>query len=460
MTTRGELPAKVCALLKAPANVALHGSPGSGKSWIGDRVIDCLGGPQGDEHVIRLDLSIAMSGMDVFMTIVEAASATDHDVIELATESRTIHEAWKLARKSVADVEGKVVLVLDQFDRVLRFEDGQEFLLLFRELVHRPEALGCTALIMSRRSLQSIESQIRGISTLASVCYTEYLGAVRPPDLLDLSHMGADLTDDEIQACLGWSGGHPALAKYWLAVRPDRRPDLAADLERTKVVLRVLDHLAELKLIEAAAQLVLGPVVDDMLFEKQELELLGVVPSSADTDAVGTLSGQAVFCDALRHRTWSMDPWGVLGHAEVRLRSVVDSILRESYGDEWPKVVAKKNKAVQKACDEAELKKDRDGRMFGRQAPWLSYTYPGDLWSIIQVEWDHFTIVFDTRDKSHWRQVLTGLSQYRAPLAHGRPEVLGEARRTQCRIFAEQVIERIEYYEASKYPQWAAASDG
>lgn len=39
------------------------------------------------------------------------------------------------------------------------------------------------------------------------------------------------------------------------------------------------------------------------------------------------LSGHEVFRDALRHRTWSRDPWGILGRGEARLRAVVDARL-------------------------------------------------------------------------------------------------------------------------------------
>lgn len=453
MTTRVDLPKKVCALLTAPANVAIHGSPGSGKSWIADQVIDGLGRLRLSIRVIRIDLSTVMSGKDVFLEIAARGSELTADQVS------SVHDAWKAARGEVAGADIHTVLVLDQFDRVLRFDDAQEFLLLFRELVHRPESFHCTALIMSRRSLQSIETRVSGISTLASVCYTEYLGGLTAPDLAALGPGSRGLKKSTKAACLSWSGGHPALAKYWLATRPDRDPDPTADFERAKVVTRVLDHLMELGLVEAAAQLILGPIIHDMLFEKQELELLGVIPGNAWTsDPPESLAGLEIFRDALRHRTWNMDPWGILGRAEVRLRGVIDLLLTQAYGNDWPTTVGKKSRAVAKAHEDAMSKVERDQRMFGRQAPWLSYTYPGDLWAIVHIEWGQFSAVFDTRDRPYWREVFTGLSQYRAPLAHGRPEVLGEAERAQCRIYAEKVLERIDHYETSIRGQRALGS--
>lgn len=446
MTTRGKLPEKIQRLLVAPANVALHGSPSSGKSWIADRTIDRLNSD--GSRVVRIDLSTVMSGRTVFTEIAEVFAVGKSR--RKASEDESIHDAWKSARRLLRETDRHVVLVLDQFDRVLAFDDAQEFLLLLRELVHRPEALHCTTLLISRRSLQSIEVKVQGISTLASVCYTEYLGSLQAEDLSAIGPGSDGLTPEDEDACLKWSGGHPALAKYWLATRPDRGSDSASSLEQAKVGLRILDHLHELGLLDAAAQFVLGPIIKDTLFERQELELLGVIPPVNAPAQTYTLADQEVFRDALRHRTWSLDPWGTLGAAEVRLRGVIEVVLSDAYGENWVESVSKRSGAIAKATEEARTKMERDKRIFGRHATWLSYTYPGDLWSIIQSEWEHFTTVFRSRDKTHWRQVLTGLSQYRAPLAHGRPEVLGEAQRTQCRIFAEEVLASVDVFESSR----------
>ncbi|MCS5733773.1 ATP-binding protein [Herbiconiux daphne] len=447
MTDRRLIPDRVHALLSAPANVAIHGSPGSGKSWMGDRVKNLL--DEAKQPATRVDLSTTMSGRDVFVELLRGSGG---DKTDLSDPSTTIRDIWRALRASLDGSDIHVVFVLDQFDRVLQFDDALDFLLLFRELVHRPESLRCTALILSRRSLQSIETTVSGISTLASVCYTQYLGSLGDNDLEDLGPGTKGLDPAETAECLRWSSGHPALAKYWLATRPDISPDPSGDMERAKIASRVLDHLAELGLIDAAAQYVLGPVIDDLLYERQELELLGILlPQDDDPVTSYSFSTQEHFRDSLRHRTWSMNPWGVLGQAEVRLRSVISSTLSDSYGEDWGSTVAKKSQAVQMALSEATAKQERDARRFSRQAPWLSYTYPGDLWQIMQVEWHLFATIFSTRDKSHWRTVMGGLAQYRAPLAHGRPEVLGEVERTQCRLYAEQILERITKHEKTLF---------
>lgn len=434
MTVRSNLPSRVADLLQAPANVAIHGSPGAGKSWIADRVVEEL--TAREAQVVRLDLSTAMSGSDVFVQIVPEGSCD-----ESVASTRA---AWRLARTWLDQVGLPTVLVLDQFDRVLQFEDAQEFLLLFRELVHRPASLPCIALICSRRSLQAVEMRISGISTLASICYVENLGSLQPDDVAGLVATGGDaLTAADIAACLSWSGGNPFLSRYWLSTRPSAA-DGAAELQRAKVIVRVIEHLREVGLMNAAAQFVLGPIVEETFAEKQELQLLGIL---ADADDNICLAGLEIFRDALRRATWDLDPWGIMGFCEVRLRGLIDSILSDRIGADWPDEVGRRAPAAKKAFAEANVKILRDQRLFGRTAPLLAYTYPGDLWTIIQSEWSAFSDVFNFADKAYWRKVLVGLAQYRSPLAHGRPEVLGDAQRAQCRVYADEVLNYIDRYE-------------
>jgi hypothetical protein len=445
VTVRRDFPARLARLLTAPANVAVHGSPGSGKSWIADRTIEQLA--HVGNRTVRFDLSTSMTGAEAFAELTAEVSGR----ASAADSFNSTRENWKRLRAVLSSQDGLTILALDQFDRVIHFPDSEQFLLLLRELLHRPESLHCTALITSRRSLASIETHVRGISTLASVCYTEYLGGINADDLPAFGETKGNLEEHDIEACLAWSGGHAGLTKYWLAARPDANPSAASELERARAFVRVVDHLSELKLLSAAAQLVLGPVVGDLFLERQELEELGVLHRTPEEEVHGpSLADQPAFRDALSHRTWNLDPWGVFGVAEVRVRSVIELILTDSYGDEWAELVAKKNVAVKKARADALAKMERDKRMFGRQAPWLSYTYPLDLWAIIQAEWGLFATVFSARDKAYWRNTFTGVSEYRAPLAHGRPEVLGQDRRAHLSVLARAILDELDRFDARR----------
>src|SRR5665811_165533 len=101
MTARGKLPGKVAALLSAPANVALHGSPGSGKSYITDRVIGHLAADE-SISVVRVDLSTTMSGAAVFE---EVHGQIGSGVTAAPINSRSVHVAWRGLRDALSRSE-------------------------------------------------------------------------------------------------------------------------------------------------------------------------------------------------------------------------------------------------------------------------------------------------------------------------------------------------------------------
>jgi hypothetical protein len=363
--------------------------------------------------------------------------------------------AWgTLTAALLARTEG-VVLVLEQFDAVLDYPDGLDFLKLVRELIHRPKATHCNALIASRRPLDAIEAKIRGISTLASVCYSEYLGAVTDEDLLAVWDVGEALTEEERAACLDWSAGHPQLVKYWLATRPDRWPSESSEMQQLETMQRLVAYLDHLGLLSAAAQLVLGPTVDDWLREKRQLSSLGVIASNVSNQIL--LGDHLAFRDVLRRSTLDLNPWGVLGAVEVRLRALVETILLAEYGGDWTESLIARSKPLKKMYEEASAKLDRDVRQFGHPGSWLAYTYPVDIWLIINDCWDLFEPVFSVADRRFWRSRFEALARYRTPMAHNRVDVLTADQRLQCRLYAEEILRWIDLYETTATSLAAAA---
>lgn len=219
MSQRQALVRRVTELLSNTCNVAIHAAPGAGKTWVADQVT--LGLEQAELKFVRIDLSTRTSGAPILRDLVSLVDVKGKTGAKGPAVEGDTYDAWgTLTAALLARTEG-VVLVLEQFDAVLDYPDGLDFLKLIRELIHRPKTTHCNALIASRRSLDAIEAKVRGISTLASVCYSEYLGAVTDEDLLAVWEGGEVLDEDERAACLGWSAGHPQLVKYWLATRPD-----------------------------------------------------------------------------------------------------------------------------------------------------------------------------------------------------------------------------------------------
>ncbi len=440
MTGRLDSVERLAGLLQG-GNVALHGGPGYGKSRLADLVEVRL--QSMERQVARLDMSTLTSGC-AFLS--ELASHLGMTVTE-ANEGRSLHEAWRSVRAELTHREALWTLILDQFDAVGRWPDAAQFLPIMRELIHRPRILHCNAMIVSRRSLESIEVGVVGISTLASVCFVEYLGLVEFEDLTADWEQAGECSHEDLRACLEWSGGHPVLVNYWLGARPDKHGGPAVDNQVAHVMGRLVGYLDELELLAPAAQLILGPVVEDLFRERLRLESMGIVGTGEGGRPA--LAEHEVFCDLVRLNTRDMNPWGVLGAAEVRARSIVEFVFSSALGSDWDDEVKAKDGMVRQTFDRAAVLMQEDQRKFGRSVHWLAYTYPHDLWVIISRHWDLFAPVFTGGDKKYWQTRFAALAKYRTPVAHNRSIVLSSDERVQGRIYSKEIVSRVDDYLTS-----------
>lgn len=426
--------ARVANLLRDRCNVALHAAPGVGKTWLADQVIAHLGGES--ESVLRVDLSVHPDATAVLLAIHHSIGGGSLEDVG------DIHSAWRLLRERLTHLASSCTVVLDEFDEVLRFPDALDFLKLLRELVHRPTVTQCAVLILSRRSLETIESHVRGISTLATICYPEYLGAITRSDLEEVWESANNLDDAALDECISWSAGYAPLVRYWLALHPSAPDEFQGEHQQVLEFERLLEHLSLTNLLNAAAQLIIGPVVDEWLREIRQLQSLGVLNGSP-TDGYAS---HGIFVACLRRRTVTLDPWGPLGLAELRLRGVIDDVFSSAIGPRWPDQLAKGNRAISAALTAAREKQAVDERRFGRTADWLAYTYPQDLGNMIISNWSHFERVFTPGNRDQWRDRFQTLAQFRTPVAHNRAEVLSDAQRLQCRAYADEILRAIDLH--------------
>ncbi len=425
---------RISKLLEDGLNTALQGAPRSGKSWITDAV--CTKLSAAGVKVVRLDLSLTRTGLDALQQLALQLGCRN-------SPSESLHGEWRRLRSELESRNRRTCLALDEFDAVVKYNDSLEFLTLLRELIHRPDRTNCSTLIVSRRTLETIESEVRGISTLAAVCVPECAGSIGIEDLRAGWPETLDLGTDELESCLAWSAGHPPLILYWLSTRPDLARNDHGEHFQVAEFGRLLEHLARARLDDAAAQLILGPVVDDWFLESRQLEMLGVVGRDGELSPLGTNS---VFRECLRQRSFGLSPWGILGAVEIALRGLIEERLSAEWGDEWANVLQARHKGAARMITEAEPKQAADERRFGRSGPWLAYTYPGDLAEIILRWWDYFGEIFIGGDKQFWKARLDAIATYRTPVAHNRVEVLGTNERVQCRMYAEQVLRSITAY--------------
>ena len=130
----------------------------------------------------------------------------------------------------------------------------------------------------------------------------------------------------------------PSLTSYRVALGhygDGLNDDDEAEHHQMSAVNRVLDYLDRMGLLSAAAQVIIGPRLDDMPYELALLRSLGILPPRK-SDSATALCDFPVLVEQLALRARESDAWGTFGAAERSLRGLVDAVLTDKYGLEWP----------------------------------------------------------------------------------------------------------------------------
>ena len=430
MTTRR---AKVLGILHRIAegqSVSIQGAPGIGKT----HVLQCIASRLAADSRCRIVVSNAAllsRGSQLFDEISGA---------EARYESKTIREAFNSARRAVELSSDPIVFMVDDFDAICDMADADETLRYLSVLLDTVPPRSLSLCFLSRRALIDLELKLRGISRLAFRCHGYYLGPLGLEDILvdsTWSTAAASAGATALSRCISDTVGHPSLVETWLV---DHNGHDFADY-LTTVFLRLVRYLGLIERLDACAQIVCGPLVDQLYLERRDLERLGFVSADSDRDAV-CFSLHPAFVEVLEHETRSLNAWGVLGKAEIQSRRVIENCLGSEYGPSWAAVVAASSPALETVYKSALRSLQREARVFGSAGGWLDYTYPRDLWAIISKYWHLFARIFPSGDQAYWRQRFEGLATLRGPLAHHRS--LTEDEKSNCKRWARQIVLAID----------------
>lgn len=433
---RVDLVDRCCDLLRASSNVALHAPPGFGKSEVARLVRQNLSG----EGTVVVNLSLATYGngalaFEAIAAELAAASGFRHDYGGLG-----LHESWRAVNKLRDQSRALLVLCLENFDHVAQWDsyDAGEFLRHLRELLSAGDGGRMRGLIVSRRTIREIEVAVRGISTLADICATQYVRPVREDEVAELW----PVESKDAARIWAWSGGIPTLTSYRVAIgRHDKdvEDDDEAEHHQMVAVGRILDYLQRMQLLDATVQLILGPQLEELPYEAALLRSLGVLRPRGGSEQVA-LQDYTVLREQLVARSRESNAWGSFGAAERALRGLVDSVLTDRHGLEWPEVLSRRFKAVGGVVSAALLLQSKEKRKYGKTPSWLAYTYPNELWCIVNAAWDDFRLVLQPGTKDEWRTRVEGLGDLRAPMAHNRGELLDETSRLRIRMYSDAIL--------------------
>lgn len=398
-------------LIAGGTSAALVGMPRIGKSSIAVRMLGEL-----EKHdqveAIWINGASYSSGTEFFDELAaELAIRASLPPDLISTDS------FKMCRRQLRQLhatDGRVVLVVDEFDAIRYWPDSREFLNRLRELIYLPEVFGLACLFVSRRAIESLELSVAGISTFAGVCEQIFVTHFTHAEVAKLINRAGEPPIFDCAELVQARGGHPMLSERFLNAVAQGLPEDCPD-----------DYFEAL----------LGFLQDEDLAGHLIMRASGVSLSTQFTEErvareYGFWSGAGAFCESfeeyLQHAAMDLSLWEEFGKAERAIRTMLTDTIAGS-GRDLLDVFAERNPAKGEPLrDEASKRRASDQRKWPRagRRPLVDYTYPGELWQILSTEWQQFRLPPKYRDRRWWEERINELARVRAPLAHGREDIL------------------------------------
>lgn len=133
---------------------------------------------------------------------------------------------------------------------------------------------------------------------------------------------------------------------------------------------------------------------------------------------------------------------------EKNLRRFIETIMQNTYGEQWVDVLVKRNSQLKNMFDGCRKKQQGAVTKARDRAPssLINYTYPADLFTIMFAEWSLFQPILG-EDKAYWNERSRLLSRARTPLQHSRDEELHDHEVHIAHGYCKEILHRLHAYD-------------
>jgi hypothetical protein len=459
----------------SPGNLAIIGEPRIGKSslaWQGimSRRDELL---QSKAIAIWIDVGLFDAGWDLFVRLVIRA----RDALEeqgwltpsVDKKARTIIEVGDLNEQSQADIlsfftgvsscGAKILFVLDEFDhaRMLWAGDKSGFELL-REISYNADC-SVTLITTSRRTIAEIQKQSGVISTLSGTFFQEFLKPFDETEITEffsrLATLGVKLKKEEKQLIQDYTGGHPFfLDTIAFNLAEDhlngRSIDVASAYDRVTTIFydeyhRLKELMSEDGTINKLIQVLFGPVFDVEQSDITKFLKYGIIKD--DESRYVAFSNH--FQEYLQSVSRGIDIWPMWRETEQSLRRIIEIYLQQTYGEDWENAFRKARPKWVTMIDGWVASRESEKKKYGTHASdsLVDYTYPGELFTIVNSDWRWFGKIFPNQP-SHWKRPFEVLAAVRTPLAHNRSVSDGTLK--EVTGLCQQVLQYLDQWEQKR----------
>lgn len=378
------------------------------------------------------------------------------DKIITELKSNYNEELVKKYFKLVNKIGFKSIFIFDEFDSVQGYFDKSDFQLL-RELSYNPETHLCLV-TCSRKTIEDIEVKDGAISNFAGTCSDLRLGMFSNKDVEEYwKHFSCVWSPDQIykNAIVYFTGNHPWIMdkinnKMYLQDSKDGLFEKFEDvkLELMEVLDSILLTLDKEHLLNAAIQLVIGPLYDVNQKQIEKLQKYGFIRKVSKEYKQYLFNGMSIgptwdnytyacFSDYstldLYRRYYANVPYvKVWSDTENLLRYAVKEFLKENFGDEWerkltehltnnPPFTAFRIEKWEKNLKSLKVNRDKMISNFPTMegAHLVDFTLTAQIFDIfIRPNWTWFNNHIFKGSREEWNSKFEFLTKLRNPIAH------------------------------------------
>ena len=415
--------------LLSQAQVTLVGLGRIGKTSLSRRILSKIAGEHPDITTGRIQINEFRKEVILWEEILNVFFQED---VNLPEDSDDVYRQFRRILRSKRKANFKGILLLDEFDSVIKYDNQKVIIDRLREIACDREIYGITFLFVSRRSLKRIQNECGG-SNLFGICQRYFLRTFDKTDTRSLLNRSKIPFDDSFfDKVFEYTGGYPFLLEcfmkeFFSLYHNSVQPDMLLLAEKAFSSVRnyfvdLFDEIHNFLLPDNIWEGLCSEFITPKVRQVDPDTMQFLIDYGLISELTSSCCLSDIFCTYLQTKHCYLSTWEPLTNFEQALRIVVKSGLEKIYGPQWVTDAPKCKHFYEKTFSQLKELLIREQAIFkrGGDMDLLEFSYPGTLKDIIISEWDFFCDIFGKDNKTLFKKSMDAICLVRNPLAHAR----------------------------------------
>lgn len=397
--------------------------------------------------------------------IEDLLSNFDEDELKWVKLNHSIKDTFECLN----EVDIKVILVLDEFDRAsIVFENDTKKYDLLRELLSSPK-YNIFAITISRRNLYIIEGTTYQSSTLHGVLDPIYFKGFNETDIGEyykvLEKYDIYLNEEQKSEIEYYAGSSPYLLSIFGNKLVERKKanksiDITDVFQNDCKLINdyyrdIQKHLERDGDLKRLVPFVIGPNIGVTQNDRDELVNLGYLLFSEDR----TIAVSEYFTQFLSINMLNFSIWDAIISVEKKIKQVIEREMGglidfyEVFGEtikDIEREIIKNTPGAQKNISMYDNFIDSTQKKFFKTCTYFDVMSLSDSLKIISNAWSVFSKYFKETEYSEWREKFDKCGKARNPVAHGHEEYITDIEKQEIDIYCKDILDSIGKVPAEK----------